>query len=73
MNPDLQNDLLEFKVWYQHRLEFINAILKAVENIDDPSKEDIAQLRKSRILHMEKSARMIVDIYSKYGFYPDLY
>jgi hypothetical protein len=45
----------------------------AVENIDDPSKKDIAQLREARIIHMEESARMIVEIYSKYGFYPDLY
>jgi hypothetical protein len=72
MNFDLLNDLIEFKAWYQYRLEFMDSLLMAAESDEDPSKEEIAQLRRSKLILIEKSARMIVDIYSRYGFYPDL-
>jgi hypothetical protein len=72
MEQRLQNDLVEFKAWYQHRLEFIDSMLLAAEYDDHPSVEEIAQLRRSKLILIEKSARMIVDIYAKYGFYPDL-
>ncbi len=72
MNSELQNDLIEFKAWYQHRLEFIEAMLIAAENDEYPDIKEIAQLRRSKLALIEKSARLVVDIYSKYGFYPDL-
>lgn len=72
MNSNLHIDLIEFKAWYQHRMEFIdNLILVAMED-EHPSQEEIAQLKRSKIILIERSARIIVDIYSKYGFYPDL-
>lgn len=72
MRPDLQIDLIEFKAWYQHRVEIIDILMDAALNDQNPSKDEIAQLRRSKLLLIEKSARMIVDIYSSYGFYPDL-
>jgi hypothetical protein len=71
MNSDLQNDIIEFKAWYQHRMELIDTLLVAAGNDENPNKEEIAQLRKSKLILIEKSARMIVEIYSRYGFYPD--
>lgn len=72
MNSNLHIDLIEFKAWYQHRMEFIdNLILVAMED-EHPSQEEIAQLKRSKLILIERSARIIVDIYSKYGFYPDL-
>ena len=72
MNSNLHIDLIEFKAWYQHRTEFIdNLILVAMED-EHPSQEEIAQLKRSKLILIERSARRIVDIYSKYGFYPDL-
>jgi hypothetical protein len=72
MNSNLHIDLIEFKAWYQHRMEFIdNLILVAMED-EHPSQEEIAQLKRSKLILIERSARRIVDIYSKYGFYPDL-
>ncbi|MGN7205443.1 hypothetical protein ACTHQF_14300 [Pedobacter sp. SAFR-022] len=72
MNSNLHIDLIEFKAWYQHRMEFIdNLILVAMED-EHPSQEEIAQLKRSKIILIERSARRIVEIYSKYGFYPDL-
>lgn len=72
MNSDLLNDLIEFKAWYQHRLEFIDSMLIAAESEEHPDIAEIAQLRRSKLGLIEKSARMIVDIYSTYGIYPDL-
>lgn len=72
MNSDLQNDLIEFKAWYQHRMEFIDSMLVAAVNEENPSNGEIAQLRRSKLVLIEKSARMILGIYRKYGFYPDI-
>ena len=72
MNSNLQIDLIEFKAWYHHRLEFIDGLLLVALEDEHPSKEEIAQLRRSKLILIERSARRIVDIYAKYGFYPDL-
>jgi hypothetical protein len=72
MNSNLQIDLIEFKAWYQHRLEFIDGLILVAMSDEQPSQEEIAQLKRSKLILIERSARKIVDIYSKYGFYPDL-
>ena len=46
--------------------------MDAAVNDQNPSKDEIAQLKRSKLLLIEKSARMIVDICFRYGFYPDL-
>ena len=71
MKQDLQIDLIEFKAWYQQRKEFIDSLLTAALNDDYPSKNEIAQLRKSKLRLIQRSANKIVGIYSTYGIYPD--
>mgnify|MGYP004533762109 CR=1 FL=1 len=72
MNPNLQNDLIEFKAWYQYRIDIIDKIIKAA--LEDPAFDahELAQLRRAKLILIEKAARQIVDVYAKYGFYPDL-
>lgn len=72
MNSNLHIDLIEFKAWYQHRMEFIDELILVAMEDEHPSQEEIAQLKRSKLILIERSARRIVDIYSKYGFYPDL-
>ncbi len=72
MDPNLQNDLIEFKAWYRYRMDIIEKIIIAAEGeaIRDP--DEIAQLRKAKLALIEKAAREIIDVYARYGYYPDL-
>lgn len=72
MNPNLQNELNEFKAWYDQRLSFINKILIAAETSTNLDIMEIKQLRTKKLQLMENAAKMIVEIYSKYGYYKDL-
>ena len=72
MNPNLQNDLIEFKAWYQYKVEILNKVLAAAEHEDEPDEHEIAQLKRAKLLLIEKAARMIVDLYAKYRYYPYL-
>lgn len=71
MRQELQNDLIEFEAWFQHHLAIIDFKLLAAGSVDDPIREEIAQLRRSKLIHIEKSSRIIMKIYSKHGFYPE--
>ena len=72
MNPNLQNDLVEFKAWYQYRIELIDKIIKAAEDNPVQDADEISQCRESKLILIEIAARQIVDVYAKYGFYPGL-
>lgn len=72
MDSNLQNDLLEFKTWYLSRIQDMDKVIKAAQ--DDPihDEESLAQLRKAKLILIEQSARKVIDVYARYGFYPDL-
>jgi len=72
MDSNLQNDLLEFKTWYLSRIQDMDKVIKAAQ--DDPihDEEALAQLRKAKLILIEQSARKVIDVYARYGFYPDL-
>ena len=72
MDSNLQNDLSEFKTWYLSRIALIDKLIKAAQDDPNHDEQELVQLRRAKLNLIERSARKVIDVYARHGFYADL-